>query len=415
MQINFQRINVCRLPGRRPRSAFLWLIVLAMWLRPLGNLRLGAAEIDVRPLPIRVANAFPNIRVRRPVVVTHAGDGSGRLFVGSQYGTIHVFRNDPDVDETDLFLDIRARVFFKETEEEEGFLGLAFHPKYADNGRFFVDYTTQINDQLTTIVSEFHVMPNDPNRADPRSERVILRIAQPYINHNGGTVIFGPDGYLYIALGDGGRSRDFWRNGQNVQTLLGSILRIDVDRPCGGRAYSIPKDNPFVGRVDARPEIWAYGFRNVWRMAFDRATGLLWAADNGEDLWEEIDIVQRGGNYGWALREGRHRFGKGGSGPRADLIEPVWEYYHKVGKSVIGGCIYRGKRFPSLVGTYLYGDYVVGDIWSLRYDSCRQQVVANRAIQTKRLPIMTFGEDEHGEVYMTTMMSGGIIYGFEPR
>lgn len=374
-----------------------------------------AGDIDERPLPIEVTNAFPNIRIPRPVVVTHAGDGSGRLFVGSQYGVIHVFHNQPEVDKTEVFLDIRDRVVFAEVEDEKGFLGLAFHPHYADNGRFFVDYTTELKGQLTTIVSEFRVLPTNPNRADPGSERVILQVQQPFINHNGGTVIFGPDGYLYVALGDGGKLPVLSDNGQNRSTLLGSILRIDVDRAAAGRPYSVPKDNPFVGRADARPEIWAYGFRNVWRMAFDRQTNLLWAADNGEDLWEEIDIVRRGGNYGWPLREGRHRFGKFGSDARPDLIEPVWEYYHRVGKSIIGGCVYRGKRHPALVGTYLYGDYVVGDIWSLRYDVCHKRVLANRPISTTGRSIMTFGEDENGEVYVTTDMTGGIIYGFASK
>lgn len=385
------------------------LVSLLIW-GLLGATVWPGEPVDERPLPIAVANAFPDLRIPRPVLVTHPGDHSNRLFVASQYGVIYVFPRDSNAADPEPFLDIHNRVAFKDIEDEKGFLGLAFHPHYAENGRFFVNYTTEKGNVLTTIVSEFHVSAHDRNRADPDSERVLLRIVQPYINHNGGTIVFGPDGFLYIAMGDGGQLRDFWDNGQNLRTLHGSILRIDVDRRTAARPYAIPPDNPFVNRCGARPEIWAYGFRNVWRMAFDRPTGLLWAADNGEDLWEEVDIVQRGGNYGWALREGRHRFGKQGSGPRADLIEPIWEYYHKIGKSIIGGCVYRGTRHPELVGCYLYGDYVVGDIWALRYDFKTKRVVANRPIQTKRLPIMSFGEDEDGEIYVTTMMSGGIIY-----
>ena len=193
--------------------------------------------------------------------------------------------------------------------------------------------------------------------------------------------------------------------------MHGSILRINVDGP--EARYTVPADNPCVGREDARSEIWAYGFRNVWRLAFDGRTGKLWAADNGEDLWEEINIVERGGNYGWNLREGRHKFFPHGSGPRDDLIEPIWEYHHKIGKSVIGGRVYRGGRVPQLQGAYLYGDYVTGDLWALWYDHARKTVTANRKLQGNGMPVITFGEDEHGEVYFTTLMSGGVVYRFK--
>lgn len=374
-----------------------------------------AIEVDQRPLPIGVCDAFPGVRIPRPVVLTHAGDGSNRLFVGTQFGVIHVFPNDPGTEQTSVFLDIRSKVEYREIENEKGFLGLVFHPRYATNGRLFVDYTMLENERLISVVAEYRVSRSDANRADPSSERVILRIEQPYWNHNGGTLVFGPDGYLYIALGDGGRSRDPWGNGQDLGTLLGSILRIDVDHSTAEKRYAVPKDNPFIARKGARPEIWAYGFRNVWRMAFDRKTGQLWAADNGEDLWEEIDLVTRGGNYGWRLREGAHRFGSRGSGPRCDLIEPIWDYHHRVGKSIIGGSVYRGRRLPELAGAYLYGDYVTGDIWALRYDPRRKVVTENRPIDSHRLPLMTFGEDEGGEVYVTTMFGGGVIYGFVRR
>ncbi len=381
----------------------------------LGGLASFAADVDTRPLPIGVTDAFPGVRIARPVVVTHAGDASNRLFVGSQFGVIHVFPNDAATERTSVFLDIRSKVAYKEIENEKGFLGLAFHPQYATNGRFFVDYTAQENEKLTSVIAEYRVSRINANQAVPQSERVILRIEQPYWNHNGGTLTFGPDGYLYIALGDGGRQSDPSGNGQNLSTLLGSILRIDVDRSDDGKRYAIPDDNPFVSRTNARSEIWAYGFRNVWRMAFDRKTGQLWAGDNGEDLWEEIDLVTRGGNYGWRLREGAHRFGSRGSGQRGDLIDPIWEYHHRVGKSIIGGCVYRGRRLPELVGAYLYGDYVTGDIWALRYDAARKVVTENRPVFSNRLPLMTFGEDEGGEVYVTTMFSGGVIYGFIRR
>ena len=305
----------------------------------------GGEDVDQRPLKIGVEDAFPNLRIPRPVVLTHAGDGSRRIFVGTQFGVIHVFPKDRDVEQTEVFLDIRSQVVYEEIENEEGFLGLAFHPQYKQNGTFFVYYTTT-EAPHTSVISRFRVSADDPDRADPASEEEILRIEQPYWNHNGGTLEFGPDGFLYIGLGDGGLSNDPLGHGQNLATLHGSILRIDVDRAEGDKNYAIPPDNPFVDRPGARPEIWAYGLRNVWRMAFDRRTGMLWAADNGEDLWEEIDIVQRGGNYGWSLREGRHKFVLQGSGPREDLIEPIWEYHHRVGMSIIGGCVYHGPRLP---------------------------------------------------------------------
>jgi glucose/arabinose dehydrogenase len=366
-------------------------------------------EVDQRPLSVGVEEAFPNIRVPRPVVLTHAGDGTNRLFVGSQFGQVHVLANDPQAEMTELYLDLSRKVKFNDFEDEEGFLGLAFHPRYKRNGYFFVYYTT-VDAENTSVISRFRVSDTDPNRADPASEREILRIDQPYWNHNGGTLEFGPDGQLYIGLGDGGDTNDPHGHGQNLKSWHGSILRINVD---GEQAtYTVPEDNPFVGRKDARPEIWAYGFRNVWRLAFDDETGRLWAADNGENLWEEINLVRRGGNYGWNLREGRHKFFPHGSGPRDDLIEPIWEYHHKIGKSIIGGRVYRGRRVPSLHGAYLYGDYVSGDLWALWYDDQRKTVTANRELQGNGMPVITFGEDERGEVYFTTLMSGGVVYRF---
>lgn len=373
-----------------------------------------AQDVDQSPLPITAEDAFPNLRIPRPVVLTHAGDGSGRIFVGEQFGRVHVFPKDRNIDTTKTFLDIRSKVTYEEIENEEGFLGLTFHPRYRQNGYFFVYYTTS-DAPHTSVISRFQVTANDPDRADPRSELEIMRIKQPSWNHNGGTILFGPDGMLYIGLGDGGRSRDPWGHGQNLNTLHGSILRIDVDRHENGKQYAVPPDNPFVGRQDARPEIWAYGLRNVWRMAFDPQTGVLWAADNGEDLWEEIDLIERGGNYGWNLREGHTKFGLEGSPPRPDLIEPIWDYHHDVGMSIIGGCVYRGPRLKQLNGAYLYGDYVVGSLWALRYDPQRKRVTENRPIKSTGMPVMTFGEDEDGEVYVTTMLGGGVIYWFNER
>jgi glucose/arabinose dehydrogenase len=384
-------------------------------------------EVDETPMPLKTAVAFPDLEWTgwkpendrgqvvplRPLVLTHAGDGSNRVFVATQHGVIHVFSNDQKAKKTTVFLDIQDRVVYNDEQNEEGFLGLAFHPKYKENGEFFVFYTKK-KAKLTNVVSRFRVGKDDPNRADPASEEVLLEIKKPFWNHDGGTLCFGPDGYLYIAHGDGGAANDPYGNGQKLSTHLGKVLRIDVDHKDEGKNYAIPKDNPFVGKPDAKPEIYAYGLRNVWRMAFDKKTGVLWASDVGQNLYEEIDHIVKGGNYGWNLREGMHPFGAKGVGPRPDLIEPIWEYSHDVGKSLTGGCVHRGKRLPELDGYYLYADYVTNKIWALQYDPAKKRVVANRPIPDPNVPVMSFGEDEMGDVYfMTYSPTGKGIYRFE--
>lgn len=314
---------------------------------------------------------------------------------------IQVFPNDPQVKEEQVatFLDIEDKVMYKDNENEEGLLGFVFHPKFRENGQFFLYYTTR-DAPHTSVVSRFRTVKGDLTKADPKSEEELLRIPQPFWNHNGGGLAIGGDGHLYIALGDGGFKDDPQGNGQNLETLLGSILRIDIDRRDEGRNYAIPKDNPFLGKGKARPEIYAYGFRNVWGLSFDKATGHLWAADVGQDLWEEIDLVVKGGNYGWKLREAMHKF-KDGVEARPDLIEPIWEYHHDIGKSITGGVVYRGRKWPELAGCYLYADYVSGKVWALKYDEQARKVVANYALQDAKMPIISFGTDADGEVYLT--------------
>ncbi|TNV75078.1 hypothetical protein FGO68_gene14610 [Halteria grandinella] len=384
-------------------------------------------EVNETPLPLKTAVAFPDLKwtgwdaesadgrvnVLRPIVLTHAGDGSNKVYVATQHGVIHSFANDQKATETKVFLDITDRVSYKDETNEEGFLGLAFHPKFKENGYFFVFYTPK-NAKLTNIVSRFKVSADDPTKADPASEVEILRYEKPYWNHDGGTVAFGPDGYLYVTHGDGGSGGDPHENGQNLETLLGKVLRIDIDGAANGKNYAVPADNPFVGKDGVRPEIWAYGIRNIWRMAFDKETGTLWAGDVGQNLWEEIDIITKGGNYGWNLREGLHPFGPKGVGPQADLIDPIWEYYHfDTGKSITGGTVYRGSLLPELTGAYLYADYVTGRIWALKYDEAKKRVVENRPIETQNLPVLSFGMDEKGEVYfLTTTVNGQGIYRF---
>lgn len=359
------------------------------------------------PLPLEPERAFPRLRFDRPLELTHAGDGSGRLFVVEQAGVIHVFPNRPDIDRTTVFLDIRDVV--SRDHNEEGLLGLAFHPRFKENGEFFVYYSTR---PRASIVSRFRVSRDDPNRADRQSEEILMHIPQPYGNHNGGSIEFGPDGYLYIGMGDGGAANDPLGAGQDLKTLLGKILRIDVDRRDPGLAYAIPKDNPFAGRNDARGEIWAYGLRNVWRLAFDRVTGDLFAGDVGQNRYEEVNLIVRGGNYGWKIREGFHPFEPNAPQTGDVLIDPLAEYFRHEGLSVTGGRVYRGQRLPEFYGAYFYGDYVTGNVWILRLDE-KKQVIENRKVARTGLNISAFGEDAEGELYITAF--DGYIYRFRKR
>ena len=359
---------------------------------------------------VEIVQAFPELRIARPIVVTHANDGSNRLFVASQIGKIYCFENKADVTEPNLYLDIEESVRYIDKENEEGLLGFAIHPNYKKNGQFFLFYTTT-DEPHVSVISRFNVSSTDPSKADPDSEVELMRIPQPFWNHNGGTLAFGHDGYLYIALGDGGKANDPFKNGQNLATLNGSVLRIDVDKKSKDHNYAIPADNPFVGLKEARPEIYAYGFRNVWRLSFDRETGALYAADVGQNIWEEINIVVKGGNYGWNLREAKHKFGDNGSEASDKLIDPIFEYHHDVGKSITGGHVYRGSAVPSLKGMYMYADYVSGKVWALEHTPSGK-ILGNHEIKSMNLPIITFGEDEQGEVYLTTQLGGGIIYKF---
>ncbi|MBT8486416.1 MAG: glucose sorbosone dehydrogenase [Phycisphaerales bacterium] len=349
---------------------------------------------DTEDIPtIAIGPAFPRLSFNRPIFLTHAGDE--RLFVVEQAGRILVFENRADVERTTEFLDIRKRVRMR--HNEEGLLALAFDPAYATSGAFYVYYTA--SSPRRGVLSRFRVSGDDPNAADPASEEVILEVEQPYGNHNGATVLFGPDGMLYLSLGDGGWANDPHEHSQNLSTLLGTVLRLDVARTDGDQRYAIPPDNPFVGRDDARGEIWAYGLRNVWRMSFDRVTGDLWGGDVGQNRWEEIDLIVRGGNYGWNAREGKHPFGN--SRATGDFIDPVAEYPRSEGISVTGGYVYRGVKHPDLVGVYLYADYSSGKVWGLRYEN--DTVTGLRQVSEtggRRVHVASFGEDVAGELYI---------------
>jgi uncharacterized protein (TIGR03437 family) len=337
--------------------------------------------------------------VNSPTDIQNSGDGSGRLYFVQQDGIVRIFRNGALV--TQPFLDIRSKTH---AEGERGLLGLAFPPGFAQKQRFYLNYT-DLNGN--TVIAQYRVSAN-PDIADAASETVLLNITQPFPNHNGGQLRFGPDGYFYIGMGDGGSGGDPMGNGQSLGTLLGKMLRIDVESDPGH--VQIPPDNPFVNRAGARPEIWAYGLRNPWRFTFDRATRDLWIGDVGQNIYEEIDFQpagSRGGeNYGWNRMEGLHCFVAACS--MAGLTLPVAEYTHSDGCSVTGGSVYRGSLSPGLRGIYIYGDYCTGRIWGIER---RGSEWVNRLLLSSGLSITTFGEDEAGELYLGS--GNGRIYHIE--
>jgi glucose/arabinose dehydrogenase len=330
----------------------------------------------------------------RPIGIVSAGGGSGRLFILEQPGLIQVVENDRRLEQP--FLDIRGLV--GSSGNEQGLLGLAFHPKYLENGYFYINYTDKNGG---TVIARF----TGKQTADASTQKILLRVKQPYPNHNGGGMQFGPDGYLYLGLGDGGSAGDPQGNGQSLQTYLGKLLRIDVDH---GDPYAIPADNPLAGG-GGKAEIFAYGLRNPWRFSFDALTGDLYIGDVGQDRYEEIDWLPAGTtgltNFGWNNREGLHAY-RGGAGKTA-FTDPVFEYSHGPGCSVTGGAVYRGKQLPEWFGVYLYGDYCSGKIWGLIHspDGSWQ----NRLLFSSGEQISTFGVDDSGEIYFAGMQQGGIM------
>jgi uncharacterized repeat protein (TIGR03806 family) len=355
---------------------------------------------------MELERAFSNLSFNQPVFLTAAGDSSDRIFVVEKRGSIKVFPNQDNVQGSIVFLDIAAKV--NATNSESGMLSIAFHPQFPDSNKFYVYYNFG---NLNSRISEFRVSEN-PDSADENSERIILELAQPYTNHNGGQIAFGPDGYLYIGFGDGGSGGDPLGNGQNLQTLLGAILRLDIDTHPDSAAYVIPPDNPFFGNDSrAREEIWAWGLRNPWRFSFDRLTGQLWAGDVGQGKWEEVDLIERGKNYGWNIMEGFHCYLPASGCDTTGLTLPVTEYSHTVGRSITGGYVYRGSELPRLSGIYIYGDYALGTIWGLRYQN--KLVSEQKVIAACPEAISSFGEDENGEVYVVGY--AGHLYRFKEK
>ena len=363
------------------------------------------------PLPaaaqIVLHDEFPNLSFSSPVGLSEPGDGTNRLFVVEQSGLIRVFQNDSLAASTNTFLDLRDSIV---SGGELGLLGLAFHPQYATNGYFYVDYTR--NNPLRTVISRFQVSPSNADSAIRGSELVLLEQLQPFDNHNGGQLAFGPDGYLYIAFGDGGSGGDPFGNGQNKSTMLGKILRINVDSAAGGKQYSVPADNPFYNNDSGFvPEIFTVGMRNPWRFSFDKPGSRLWIADVGQNQWEEIDTAVNGRNYGWNVMEGEHCY-PGGSCDQTGLSLPVWEYFHSNGRcSITGGYVYRGSSLPSLYGKYVYGDLCTGEVWTLKLNQAGPPT--NELLLTSET-MSSFGVDKFQELYLCAYNEGRIYKFISP-
>ncbi|MCS6884746.1 MAG: PQQ-dependent sugar dehydrogenase [Acidobacteriota bacterium] len=355
-----------------------------------GAVELQSEHQSQQP-PFRLVQMLSGLR--SPVYLTHAGDGSGRLFIVEQSGRVLIYKSGRILDRP--FLDITSLVSFG---GERGLLSIAFHPKYKENGRYFVNYT-RFGDGAT-IIAEYRVS-SDPD-VSLTDGRVVMTIPQPFSNHNGGQLQFGPDGYLYIGMGDGGGAGDPLRAGQNLETLLGKMLRIDVDQ---GLPYSIPADNPFFGSIPGLDEIYALGLRNPWRFSFDRKTGELYAADVGQNRLEEVDLIVKGGNYGWNIMEGSLCFSPMTDCNKTGLILPIAEYGRDVGCSITGGYVYRGKKIPELDGVYLYSDYCSGVMLGYKSGNVTQYMRTGYRVSS-------FGEDEDGELYVLDYR--GTIYKIEP-
>lgn len=352
-----------------------------------------------KPIPedsIVLSNAFPNLTFSRPLDFQSANDGTNRVFVAEQGGVIKVFVNEEAVTVSTSFLDISRRTV---STSELGLLGFAFHPDYTKNGFIYIMYTPS---EDLSLISRFKVSDTDSNRIDESTETLLLEIPQPFTNHNGGQLAFGADGHLYIASGDGGGAGDPNDTAQNLQNFLGKILRIDVNTSENGMNYGIPSDNPFLDNSNARPEIFAYGLRNPWRFSFDPKTNTLWTGDVGQGKLEEINTIEKGGNYGWNILEGTSCY----LGPNCNAtgsIAPFFEYNHDANdKSITGGYVYRGTELIDLNGYYIYGDFISGRIWALHTDG------TNKLLLETGLSITSFGIDANKELYVCSF--DGRIY-----
>ncbi|MCC6974775.1 MAG: PQQ-dependent sugar dehydrogenase [Anaerolineae bacterium] len=381
-------------------------ILLGLLAAPLATRIVASVDYDYAPPANLTLQVGFKAGIRQvysgfslPIFLTHAGDGSQRIFVVEKVGRVQIIQdgkllNDPFLDITDI---VGASGY------EQGLLGLAFHPEYRNNGLFYLNYTNRSGD---TVVAEYRVSSDNPNKADPTTAREVLSFDQPFPNHNGGMIAFGPDKYLYIGIGDGGSAGDPLRAGQDSKTWLGKILRIDVN----GSPYLIPGDNPFVTGDAGLAEIWSLGWRNPWRFSFDRLTGDLYVGDVGQNSYEEVSVEKQGSpgglNYGWNVMEGSHCFQPRRDCNQTGLVLPVTEYNHEMGISITGGYVYRGSQYPALQGYYFFGDFGSGRIWALKETSAGQWEMAQ--LFSTGFPLSSFGEDEAGEVYLLDFANGSI-------
>lgn len=361
----------------------------------------SASSAEIADVPkIRLQRLWPKAKLTRPVQVVARPDSPSLVYAVEQAGRVVELDLSNSEHEGKVVLDLTGPVHDK--YNEQGLLSLAFHPKFAQTRHVFVWYTARKSgkDPAREVLARLTMAAD--GTIDPATHEVLLTVEDPEWNHNGGTVLFGPDGMLYVSSGDGGSGNDPWGNGQNTETLLGCIMRIDVDRATDGKLYSVPSDNPFVGKQGARSEIYAYGLRNVWRMSFDRKTGELYAGDVGQNAWEEIDIIVKGGNYGWRPREGFHPTnGVPDASEGSDrFIEPLVEYPHKEGVSVTGGFVYRGSEYPALVGVYLYADYAFGTFWGLRAEGGVLKAQPKVVVTKRGFCPASFGEANDGTLFV---------------
>jgi glucose/arabinose dehydrogenase len=397
-------------PARRaPLARFTFVAALLVAL---------AGSNVLADLPkLKTEVAFPNLRFDRPVALAYPDDGSNLLFVAEQHkGTIQSFPDEKDATDVKEFFKLAAPL---NRDNEEGLLGLAFHPKYKRNGEFFIYYsahdTVDGKHKRRSVVSRFKVSKDDPRKADSSTEeRIWVSAEDPFPNHNGGCIAFGPDGYLYISLGDSGAADDPLTTGQNPKDWFGSILRIDVDHPADGKPYGIPSDNPKVRDskfADWAPEVYCIGLRNVWKFSFDKATGTLWAGDVGQNKYEMVHVIENGGNYGWSIVESFHPFKpRQKADPASKITKPIVEYPHgpnddpkrkDFGQSITGGYVYRGKALPSLDGVYVYGDFQSGRIWGVKAkDGKAVEAGELTDVDKSKLPIAAFGEDAGGDLFI---------------
>lgn len=380
-------------------TTYFWAVLLACSLAGCGG---GNKTSTPAPSSVAITTQILVTGLSSPLGLEHPNDNSGRMFVVQQPGTIRIIQNGALLPQP--FLDISSKVMF---QDEMGLLGVTFHPNFATNRKFYVNYTRNNVGQFQSVIAEYQASPTNANFSDPATERILLTVDQVsnFTNHKAGQLAFGADGFLYFGLGDGGSGGDPFGHGQDTQILLGKLMRIDVNSTSAGKQYAIPPDNPFVAG-GGLPEIYAYGFRNPWRFSFDTASGRLFMADVGQDSFEEIDIVQKGGNYGWNTMEGFHCFNPASGCNMTGLSLPIIEIPHPEAEAVIGGFVYHGNAVAGMQGMYVFGD-LSGKIWSLTEGP--PNTFTRSVLSTPGFSISSFGQDASGELYIVDIQNGRVL------